>query len=66
MKFFAKTLLTWKEPRFFVQKMYTRRDWLLKLALVLGIAAVMMFGFYADRRWGAGRRASGATSKLPP
>src|SRR5947209_20449870 len=54
MKLFAKTLLTWKEPLFFVQRMYTRRDWMWKAALVLGMAACMLFGFYADRQWGKG------------
>jgi hypothetical protein len=54
MKFFAKTLLTWKEPRFFVQRMYRRRDWLIKFSLVAGFTALMMVGFWADRQWGKG------------
>src|SRR3954447_1069156 len=52
MKWLAKPLLSWQEPVLFSVPTRDRRGWVWRGALALGIAAVMMLGFYADRAWG--------------
>jgi hypothetical protein len=54
MKIFAKPLLSWKEPPFFVMQFRDRKGWALRLLFAIVIFAVMLFGFYADRKWGQG------------
>jgi hypothetical protein len=52
----SKPLLTWKEPTLFAARTRGRRGWRLRGALALSIFAVMMLGFYADKK--GGRRAN--------
>jgi hypothetical protein len=54
VKVFARVLLSWNEPRFFLLRIRGRKGWMLRLLLFLAIAAAMGFGFYADFRWGKG------------
>lgn len=42
----AKTLLSWTEPAFFVLRLRTRREWLLRGAWVAGIAATSFAGLH--------------------
>jgi hypothetical protein len=53
---FAKPLMDWQEPWFFVQRVQGRRGWYRRIGLMTIVAVVMMGGMYADRKWGRGPR----------
>lgn len=55
MKLFSRTLLRWNEPLLFAARVRDRQGWATRGLLALAIFAAMMFGFFADQKWGARR-----------
>ncbi|NQT14920.1 MAG: hypothetical protein HQ582_19350 [Planctomycetes bacterium] len=51
-----KVLISWTEPAFFGASMRTRAGWILRGLLFLAVFGGMLFGWYADQRWGNGPR----------
>jgi hypothetical protein len=64
VKLFSRPLLSWNEPILFAARIRDRRGWVMRGLLALFIFAVMMFGFFAQEKWGRGRKFSPAGAVL--
>src|SRR5437867_2022331 len=56
MKIFAKPLVSWTEPWFFVARVRGWQGWIVRGASFLTIFLGMLCAWYADQKWGRGPR----------